>query len=91
MKNVLVYDVYAMKTTAKEARRLLNNLRHEISLAQKDEPQGKEADRQTVKTADELNRLLKVCNGYEAVLRNLETAANLYGTAEAAASELITF
>ena len=145
MKNTLAYDVFAMKSAAKDARILIGEIRREISLAQEKlsleekkwtaapekeklfteektgtaapekEKLSPEEEKGTARpggddsgtnrwnpqtegrkgiyerTAENLRMLSRTCDGYEALVRNMEASANLYGMAEAAASEMITF
>lgn len=88
----LLFDSGLMRSAAGEAWRMLSQLRGEIGNADfqvQNCPENKTGCLQDA--AAVLCRLEAVCRGYEALLRRLEAAANVYGSASAAVSPLTRF
>lgn len=86
MSEEIVFDISAMNAAAEEGTRLLARIRNEIcQLGERIQVEG------IANPDPAIRRLLAVCGGYEALLRNLEAASRVYGAAIAAAEELADF
>ncbi len=80
MEERLSYDVHDMKNVAAEAVKILQEIRQELRISM---------NGQTMEWQRHIRELERISRGYENLLNDLYAAANVYGTAEAAAVETI--